>query len=187
VKAPKTFYVILLLLVLLPFSAFSQPPSKPDKSGKEAQLPSANIPEKYKKLIEENEKYFETVKEGKDYVPGERILVFAEGVSGDEAVQIAREAGAKEVKPVAPGKTKLVMSLAKFESEEAAQAAEKAAQEEPEGRPRGEEQAAPDTSSHQGANELRAERGDERPAPTLPVVARQDQGQHRPTADGRHG
>ncbi|MCC6065530.1 MAG: S8 family serine peptidase, partial [Thermofilum sp.] len=32
---------------------------------------------------------------------------------------------AKEVKPVAPGKTKLVMSLAKFESEEAAQAAEK--------------------------------------------------------------
>jgi hypothetical protein len=40
-------------------------------------------------------------------------------------VQIARETGAKEVKPVAPGKTKLVMSLAKFESEEAAQAAEK--------------------------------------------------------------
>ena len=124
-KAPKASYVILLLLVLFPFSVFSQPPSKLDKSGKEAQLPSANIPEKYKKMIEENEKYFETVKEGKDYVPGERILVFAEGVSGDEAVQIAREAGAKKVKPVAPGKTKLVISLAKFESEEVAQAAEK--------------------------------------------------------------
>jgi hypothetical protein len=48
VKAPKASYVILLLLVLLPFSVFSQPPSKLDKSGKEAQLPSANIPEKYR-------------------------------------------------------------------------------------------------------------------------------------------
>ena len=115
--------LLLVLVALLPF-AFSQPPSKPARGGEELQQ-EISIPEKYMQLIKENEKYFETVKEGKDYVPGERIVVFLETVSKDEALQVLREAGAKEAIPLAPGKARRLMHLVKFENEEAAQAAEK--------------------------------------------------------------